>query len=85
MEDGSLKGGLYGAVCEYLAARDAHTTVRGIGIPDRFIPQARQDEERRDCGLDTEGILAEMQKLAEKAVGCSTSSEVLDLIHNTVK
>ena len=66
VEDGSLKGGLYGAVCEYLAARDAHTTVRGIGIPDRFIPQARQDEERRDCGLDAEGILAEMQKLAEK-------------------
>ena len=66
VEDGSLKGGLYGAVCEYLAARDAHTTVRGIGIPDRFIPQARQDEERRDCGLDAAGILAEMQKLAEK-------------------
>ncbi|MBQ3722089.1 MAG: 1-deoxy-D-xylulose-5-phosphate synthase [Bacteroidales bacterium] len=66
VEDGSLKGGLYGAVCEFLAERDRKATVRGIGIPDRFIPQARQDEERRGCGLDSAGILAELQKLAEK-------------------
>ena len=66
VEDGSLKGGLYGAVCEYLAAQDRKVTVRGIGIPDRFIPQAPQDKERRDCGLDAAGILAQLQKLAEK-------------------
>ncbi len=66
VEDGTLKGGLYGAVCEYFAARDLNITVRGIGIPDRFIPQARQDEERQACGLDAAGILAQMQKLAEK-------------------
>ena len=66
VEDGSLKGGLYGAVCEYLAAQDRKVTVRGIGIPDRFIPQAPQDEERRECGLDAAGILAQLQKLAEK-------------------
>ena len=66
VEDGCLKGGLYGAVCEYLAGKGQKTTVRSIGIPDRFIPQARQSEERRACGTDAQGILAELQKLAEK-------------------
>ncbi len=64
VEDGCLKGGLYGAVCEHLAATWQKTTVRGIGIPDQFIPQARQDEERSACGLDREGILAELQNLS---------------------
>lgn len=66
VEDGCLKGGLYGAVCEHFAATGRNVTVRGIGIPDRFIPQARQSEERRACGTDTQGILEELQKLAEK-------------------
>ena len=65
-EDGCLKGGLYGAVCEYLAGKERKVTVRGVGIPDRFIPQARQSEEWRACGMDADGILAEMKKLAEK-------------------
>ena len=66
VEDGCLKGGLYGAVCEYLSGKGRKLPVRGIGIPDRFIPQARQDEERRECGLDAEGILEELNNLAQK-------------------
>ena len=66
VEDGCLKGGLYGAVCEWMASRPQPLPVRGIGIPDRFIPQARQDEERRECGLDKEGILKELNKLEQK-------------------
>ena len=65
-EDGCLKGGLFGAVCEYLAGKERKVTVRGVGIPDRFIPQARQSEEWKSCGMDADGILAEMKKLAEK-------------------
>ena len=66
VEDGCLKGGLYGAVCEFMAGGGHRIPVRGIGIPDRFIPQARQDEERRECGLDAEGILEELYNLAQK-------------------
>ena len=66
VEDGCCKGGLYGAVCEYFAGKGIGIPVRGIGIPDRFIPQARQSEERAACGTDAQGILTELQKLAEK-------------------
>ena len=64
VEDGTLKGGLYGAVCEYLAPRKRNVRVEGIGIPDRFILQASQREERHACGLDAEGILAQLRKLS---------------------
>lgn len=66
VEDGALKGGLYGAVCEYLADRDARPAVEGIGIPDRFIARGRQSEERAECGLDAEGIEKRIKNILEK-------------------
>lgn len=63
VEDGAVKGGLYSEVCEYMAQTDAQAIVRGIGIPDRFIAQGRQAEERAECGLDREGILKMMRFL----------------------
>ena len=69
VEDGCLKGGLYGAVCEWAAARsaqaidektgcDASVQVEGLGIPDRFIAQGTQQELRHDCKIDADGITA---------------------------
>ena len=57
VEDGCLKGGLYGAVCEYFAGKGRRPVIKGLGIPDRFVEQDRQDSQRQDCGLDTESIL----------------------------
>ena len=65
LEDGSLKGGLYGAVCEYFAGRTEAPIVKGLGIPDVFISQDTQAAQRAECGLDTESIfeiLVEMMK-----------------------
>ena len=65
LEDGSLKGGLYGAVCEYFAGRADAPLVKGHGIPDVFISQDTQAAQRAECGLDTESIfeiLVEMMK-----------------------
>lgn len=56
VEDGSLKGGLYSEVCEYMAGAGHQVTIKCIGIPDRFISQAGQGEERAECGLDANGI-----------------------------
>ncbi|MBP5172984.1 MAG: 1-deoxy-D-xylulose-5-phosphate synthase, partial [Bacteroidales bacterium] len=56
VEDGSLKGGLYGAVCEYLADKAPGVPVTGIGAPDKFIEHATQAAQRRECGIDAEGI-----------------------------
>ena len=70
VEDGSLKGGLYGAVAEYIALKDYSIRLRGIGIPDRFIGQGTQSELRSEYGLDSNGILnaimAGMQKNDKK-------------------
>ena len=57
VEDGAMKGGLYGAVSEYFAGRSKRPIIKGLGIPDRFVEQDSQDSQRRDCGLDSESIL----------------------------
>ena len=61
VEEGCVKGGLFGAVTEYMAEHSHVIPVGGIGIPDMYVAQDRQDSQRHDCGLDVEGI-------AEKAV-----------------
>lgn len=66
LEDGVTKGGLFGAVSEYMAGNGHDVRVEHSGIPDRFIPQGRQDEERRECGLDSAGILERVRFLMQK-------------------
>lgn len=56
LEDGSLIGGLYSAVCEWMAANGYSLPVKGVGIPDKFIVHSRQSKQRTDCGLDAESI-----------------------------
>ena len=65
VEDGALAGGLFSAVSEYLAAHGCNVPVEGIGIPDRFIAQARQAEQYASCGMDVEGIQKSLQKVFE--------------------
>ena len=57
IEDGSLVGGLYGAVTEYISSQEQPVPVRGVGIPDRYISQGTQEELREECGLTTTEIL----------------------------
>ena len=66
VEDGSLKGGLFGAVSEWVAQRGLGTAVHGIGIPDRFISQASQSQQRNDCGLSVSGIVSACENLSKK-------------------
>ena len=63
LEDGSLKGGLYGEVCEYVSGHGLRATVKGFGAPDRFIAQAPVAEQRMNCGLDSGSIYSELSRL----------------------
>ena len=56
VEDGALKGGLFGAVCEFFAGREDAPIIKGVGIPDRYIPQDSQKNQLADCGLDEESL-----------------------------
>ena len=61
-EDGAVAGGLFGAVSEFVAQRGFRLPVQPVGIGDRFVPQARQSEQRSEWNLDKEGIEKILQK-----------------------
>ena len=56
IEDGTIIGGLYGAVAEYISKKDTPIRITPIGIPDRYITQSSQNDQRSECGLTTENI-----------------------------
>lgn len=60
VEDGAVAGGLHGAVSEYVAGHGLGCTVRGLGIPDRFIEQGTPSELYSECGFNVEDILDEI-------------------------
>ena len=65
VEDGCLKGGLFGAVSEWFAGKANAPLIKGLGIPDCFVEQASQATQRKECCLDAESIyslLYEMMK-----------------------
>lgn len=71
VEDGCLKGGLHGAISEYVAERGLGIKVTGLGIPDRFIGQGTQQELRAECGYDTDGIYRTL--LSSRAMSSRTA------------
>ena len=65
LEDGSLKGGLFGAVSEYLSPREEAPVIEGIGIPDEFVPHASRLQEMQMCGMDEDSIRKKIKKYLE--------------------
>ena len=57
VEDGTVLGGLYGLVSEFMSAQPEPRPVKAVGIPDRYIQPGTQKELRQECGLTKEGIL----------------------------
>lgn len=66
VEDGCIKGGLFGAVSEYCAGRPENVRIRAVGISDRFISHATQGKQRSDCGLDKDGLEKLILSLLQK-------------------
>ena len=62
IEDGTILGGLHGAVAEYITQYHTSVMVSAIGIPDRYISQGTQEELRTECGLTSEEILKNFSK-----------------------
>ena len=66
VEDGTVIGGLYGAVAEFMAAKDSPKPVRAIAIPDRYVNQGTQAQLRDECGLTAEHIFEVVVEENEK-------------------
>ena len=63
VEDGCVEGGLHGAVAEYVAEVAPGVRVIPIGVPDRFIAQDTQKNQRAECGLTADAIEDLIRKL----------------------
>ena len=57
VEDGTVIGGLHGAVAEYVTEHHPSVKVIPVGIPDRYISQGTQEELRMECGLTVGRIM----------------------------
>ena len=66
IEDGTILGGLHGAVAEYVAEHHPSVRVLPIGIPDRYISQGTQEELREECNLTSEQIYKVITSGCEK-------------------
>ena len=68
IEEHVIMGGAGSAVNEYLLNNSAafkhnRPAICNIGIPDRFIAHGSQAEQLADCGLNVEGVVAQIQQL----------------------
>ena len=69
VEDGTVLGGLHGAVAEYMSALEHPLPVHAVGIPDRYMTQATQYELRQECRLtkdELKRVLCEEYEKNEK-------------------
>ncbi|MBE6234496.1 MAG: 1-deoxy-D-xylulose-5-phosphate synthase [Bacteroidales bacterium] len=79
VEDGSVTGGLFGAVSEFVSSLDAPLRVGAVAIPDIYIGQGTQSQLRSECGLTVQGIydavVTEKEKISKK------DKKVLEIIN----
>lgn len=61
VEENVLSGGAGSAVNNYLQAQRILMPVLNIGLPDSFIEQGTREELLAICGLDTQGIAAQIE------------------------
>ncbi len=70
IEDGTVIGGLYGAVAEYVSDSGKNIRITPIAIPDRYLSQGTQNELREECGLTREKLRSvfedKMKKISKK-------------------
>jgi len=62
LEENAVLGGAGSGVNEFVLHNRLTIPVLNIGLPDRFIPQGSQDEIRADIGLDSAGILEQIER-----------------------
>ncbi len=62
VEENMAQGGFGSAVLELLAREGIHTPVTIIGVPDEFIHHGAQSIQRRELGLDADGLLYTLRR-----------------------
>lgn len=66
VEDGTIVGGLGGAILEFMADHQYQAHVKRLGIPDRFVEHGTQTELYAECGYNKEGIYNAALEMVKK-------------------
>lgn len=66
LEDGVVKGGLAGAVAEYMAANGYSPKIESIGIPDTFVEHGTPQELYDICKMDNNSVLDAILKYKKR-------------------
>ncbi len=76
VEDGAIQGGFGSAVLEFMAANNFASTIKLLGIPDKFIEHGTPEDLYRECGIDAKGITTAVLELLGKPVTAETSESL---------
>lgn len=68
VEDGCRLGGFGSAVLEFFNEHHYHPEVVILGIPDVVVEHGKQEEQYRDCGYDTDAIVATAKRLVGEKI-----------------
>ncbi len=63
IEDGSLMGGFGSAILEFAADNNYKANIRRLGIANKIIEHGTQDQLHKECGFDTDGIIAAVKSI----------------------
>ena len=76
VEENMAQGGFGSAVLELLAREGIHTPVSIIGVPDEFIHHGAQKIQRRELGLDADGLLYTLRRQLPRQKKSQTTAAV---------
>jgi 1-deoxy-D-xylulose-5-phosphate synthase len=62
LEENVVQGGFGSAVLELLQREEILVPVTLVGVPDEFIHHAHPKIQRRELGLDTDGLLYTLRR-----------------------
>ncbi|MCF6356422.1 MAG: 1-deoxy-D-xylulose-5-phosphate synthase [Draconibacterium sp.] len=66
VEDGTIKGGFGSAILEFMAQNNYSSTVKLLGVPDKFIEHGTIEDLYKECGIDTKGIVKSVLEILGK-------------------
>ncbi|ETN94470.1 1-deoxy-D-xylulose-5-phosphate synthase [Zhouia amylolytica] len=62
VEDGSIKGGFGSAIAEFAAEHHYTSTIKSLGVPDKFIEHGTVEQLQEIVGIDTNSIEETLQQ-----------------------
>ena len=66
IEDGALQGGFGSSILEFASDNNYKNNISRLGIKDEFIHHGTQDELWKECGIDTEAIVKQVELVIKR-------------------